>query len=328
MADSTLIQTYSTLRRAIGAHLGYGRDPTAWSSDETTDVADILKSGLMQAYFPPPHQQGRRAHEWSFLKPLAQLTTVAPYTTGTITIVDGAVTGSGTVFPANATSRVLWVNGREYTVATRGGDTSLTLDDTTVDADAGTSYSLVQIDYDLPDNFGGQILDAMTYEPGEANSLAGGEVVIVNEQFMRMKLQTPGVTGYPRHAAVRPKAADPDTRSTRWQIRMWPVANAIMHFRYRYQAVPDTLDGTNLYHEGGVQFTELLLASCLAVAEDRLNDGQNPMWKQRFMERLQAMVANDAAVSSAQTLGSGWNCLHDSEEPVPYYGHYVVQAPS
>jgi hypothetical protein len=69
---------------------------------------------------------------------------IAPYNTGTVTIVDGVVTLAGGTFPSGAAEDRLVVNGDTYTVATRDSDTQITLDNLTVDVGAGAAYSLVR----------------------------------------------------------------------------------------------------------------------------------------------------------------------------------------
>lgn len=71
MSESTLSISYSELRRRIGRYLGFSRDPDDWDSDESEDVADVLLSGLRQFYAPPIE------HDWSFLKPVRELSLVA-----------------------------------------------------------------------------------------------------------------------------------------------------------------------------------------------------------------------------------------------------------
>src|SRR4030067_839350 len=96
----SLTVDYTTLRREIGRFLGYSRDSAEWDADQTTDVADILTSGLRRYLSPPPVSGERYSHEWSFLSPVATLTTTVPYTTGTIGVASGVVTLSSGTFPA------------------------------------------------------------------------------------------------------------------------------------------------------------------------------------------------------------------------------------
>jgi hypothetical protein len=62
---------YTKLRRAIGRFLGYDRDPSNWSTNETTDGGDILESGLRTFYWPIAPTGERYA--WSFMRPYSQI---------------------------------------------------------------------------------------------------------------------------------------------------------------------------------------------------------------------------------------------------------------
>ncbi len=86
MAESTLSTTYTELQQEIAAYLALGRDSSGWSATEAASIAVVLKRALRQFYFPPP-VGNERPHEWSFLKPVTTLDTIAPYSTGTIAVV-------------------------------------------------------------------------------------------------------------------------------------------------------------------------------------------------------------------------------------------------
>ena len=60
--------SYEELRREVGRHLGFDRNPGNWDADQTQDVADIIKAGQWHFYWPPSiDPAGGRAHLWSFL---------------------------------------------------------------------------------------------------------------------------------------------------------------------------------------------------------------------------------------------------------------------
>jgi hypothetical protein len=64
--------TYDYIRRAVGRHLGIGRNPMGavpWTSDNSQDVADIIDTGMRRFYWPPQHS-------WSFLRPFGSLVLV------------------------------------------------------------------------------------------------------------------------------------------------------------------------------------------------------------------------------------------------------------
>jgi hypothetical protein len=63
--------TYDEIRREVGRFLGYNRDPDEWSADATTDVADAIKSGQRNFYWP---NVGEQRYSWSFLRKRADVT--------------------------------------------------------------------------------------------------------------------------------------------------------------------------------------------------------------------------------------------------------------
>lgn len=76
MSESSLSLGYPELRRAVARQLGFNADSDNWSTDESTRLDEILKSGLRQFYIPPPVTQ-KGIHKWSFLYPKNTLTTVS-----------------------------------------------------------------------------------------------------------------------------------------------------------------------------------------------------------------------------------------------------------
>jgi hypothetical protein len=60
--------SYDELRREVGRHLGFDRDPANWDANQTQDVSDIIKAGQWHFYWPPTMDaNGGKSHLWSFL---------------------------------------------------------------------------------------------------------------------------------------------------------------------------------------------------------------------------------------------------------------------
>lgn len=102
MAESSLSITYNTLRREVGAFLGWGRSHTTFTATQNTDFSDILASGLRMFYFPPT-PEGAPRYEWTFLRKTGTITlqtSVSDYTLpddcGGIVIGDSVVFAEGT----------------------------------------------------------------------------------------------------------------------------------------------------------------------------------------------------------------------------------------
>ena len=81
MPESTLSLTIDDLKAAIGSFLGYGRgtvfSESAWTTEQSNNITDMLKTGLSQVYTPPPLGPNEPPHSWSFLRPFAEIATTS-----------------------------------------------------------------------------------------------------------------------------------------------------------------------------------------------------------------------------------------------------------
>ena len=125
--------SYNNLLERVGRFL-FGQR-SGYSDSETSDIEDCIQDGLRMVY---------SAHDWSFFKPVQDITTTAPYTTGTITVVNGVVTLLTGTFPSWAADGLLKASNGYYSVASRDSNSQVTLDDTTLDIAAGTTYELAR----------------------------------------------------------------------------------------------------------------------------------------------------------------------------------------
>lgn len=145
-------------------------------------------------------------------------------------------------------------------------------------------------DYDLPDNFGWMLGD-LTF--GSSDNIIQPAVKLIGEGQIRMLQQGNIVTsGPPKYAAVRPKTTTGVT-GQRFELLIWPTPDATYTLSYQYRALLNKIDASNPYPYGGQIHGETILASCLAVAEDRHEDAQAEK-RQRFMERLSASIEQDS----------------------------------
>lgn len=75
--ESTLSLSLTDLRKEVGWFWLGERTSSNWSSDETTQIDEIINSGLRQFYHPAPTQIAPKGHKWTFLEPTTTLTTSA-----------------------------------------------------------------------------------------------------------------------------------------------------------------------------------------------------------------------------------------------------------
>lgn len=80
MAEPTLNLTNSQLEAEIGWFLGFGRganySDTAWSTRQQRDITMALNTGLRMFYYPPPLPGEAASYDWSFARPMRQVTLI------------------------------------------------------------------------------------------------------------------------------------------------------------------------------------------------------------------------------------------------------------
>jgi hypothetical protein len=304
MAESGLTLKLSALRNFVSEHQYGNPDYTGLTSTEQDRVTRVVASGLRQFYHPPRISTNGKtpvSHDWSFVWIPETITHVAPHSTGTVTIVDGVCTFTSATLPAGAADYRLTVNGVGYEVSTRDGDDQLTLVDTTVDADAGTSYTLSKDDYDLPDDFGHFASNSITYAP---SATVKRRVKLVGEGYIRELRSKPylGTAAEPYLIALRAKE-NVEATGTRSEVLFWPNVQSEALVSYTYHVrVPLPTDADD-YVPGASDHSETILASCLAAGE-RLLDGNagGPQW-QHFQRMLEASVDFDRQNNRPAHLG-------------------------
>ncbi len=318
MAESTLGITYTELVYAVAHYLGIL--PVATLTDtETTSINMVISSALRQFYFPPPVLEDGRTiqtpHEWSFLKPITTLDTIAPYSTGTIaiTITETTVTLSDGTWPSwAATHGSLVVDTAEYVIASRTSGSEIELDSAwTADTETAAEFTLKHDgNYDLPDDFGGVegrfVIESENYKP---------DMVLVGEGRIRSLRQTSpqninsGSTTTPYYVAVRPKTQTDTTTGQRFEIMFFPLPNAVLTISYMMRVLPQMLVTTTIeYPYGGTMHAETLRAACIAAAEEQENNNRrdgNRTYDKRdlFKERLAASIALDKQMNQVTFYG-------------------------
>lgn len=270
-----------------------------WTDNDLTDIDTIMIRGLRQFYAPPKLPGAKRSHNWSFLKQFVSLTMTAPYETGTIAVTNGVVTLTSGTWPSWAASGEITIAGISYTVASRGGDTQITLDDTSLTGvAAGTSYSLTRPQQDLPDNYAG-FEGPLTYRPGTTGWTEPIEIISEN-QVRQLRMHT-DTAGTPKKAFIRAKSSD-GTGGQRWEIGWWQVPDAARTVYGRMRVHPSKLTFARPCPLGGMVHGEAMLESMLAIAESKLDDAIG-IHHERFMGMLAASIEQDLQNQSPETLG-------------------------
>jgi hypothetical protein len=139
---------------------------------------------------------------------------------------------------------------------------------------------------DAPDDFG-RLLGPMHHDPAEYAQ----PIVIVSRPQLRALKSSSDETGTPRYVAVRDKTSDGED-GQRKELVWWPVPDAVYTITYQYEAYQGDLDDAHQYPLGGMKHSDLVMASCLAVAELRAND-EHGIHRDAFVQQLASAVAQD-----------------------------------
>ena len=314
MSESTLSLSITDLQIAVAKEMGIGGTAAAWSAEDVLTIARTIKKGLRQFYFPPQFDPNERPHQWSFLKPVCSLATVAPYSTGTIAIALAGtiVTLTTGVWPSwAATNGTIVINNVEYAIASRNIDgVHITLSAAwTLTTETAATYILYHDgNYDLPDDFGG-IEGNITYAD---ESSYKGDIVLVGEGMIRSSRSgssDSSLSSYPTMAAVRPKEQTTMTTGQRFEIMLYPTPDAAYVLNYRKVILPQMLVDTTLTHPyGGMIHAETIEASCVAIVEMQDNDkrGGKRLWDY-FLTRLSASIQADKKICGQEQFGYNSN---------------------
>lgn len=152
---------------------------------------------------------------------------------------------------------------------------------------------------DLPDDFGGLEGD-ITVTASEG--LQPWPVSLYNEgRIVEAYSLLSDATGTPMMAALKVSKDTTAIRGSRMQLWFYPEADQSFTIQFPYYFIPDALSGAWPYPHGGAEHSETILESCLAIAEQRLDDNVQ-LHTMKFLERLMVSVSIDRR-KKPQTLG-------------------------
>lgn len=149
------------------------------------------------------------------------------------------------------------------------------------------------VDYDMPDDFGGTILDSsIAFAAGVQQRPMKKVDQHEIEQLQAMDAQN----GWPKYYAVRNKTHAPTT-GQRWEMTVYPTPQATQNnsvVSFRYVGVPNEITSVNKYPVGGAQYSEVVLAAHLAAAEYKLDDDPDGPLMKKFNAMMTTAMRNDA----------------------------------
>lgn len=300
---ASLQMTFKDLREEVQRYLGYGRTTNFLSmpDHQQGDIISIINRGFRQFYNPMPLPGESSGHDWSFLRGEGVIQTTVPVTAGTVTASAGStnVTGSGTAFTAAMVGRIFKSGGQIREIATQGTSTSITLDVKLGAAiPASSAYEIVAHEYELPSDFGG-LRGEVTFRDDDGYA----PLRLVNEaSIMRLRTEGDYTKDVPEYVAIIP--ADTDNESTseqRFKLSLWPFPDKTYDLLFSYTVYAKAMSsaGYSVLDDlhvpiGGAYHSETILSSCLAVAEQIVDEFNNPGKMQaKFVERLSASISYD-----------------------------------
>jgi len=263
-AEAGLSIGFTEMKKETGLYLGLGG--SAWAAAVSTRLDEIVQSGVRLVYYPPAVADDTIGYQWSWLRPTTTLSLVAPYNTGTLTIVAGVCTLADGTVPTWAASGEIVISGGVYSIATYDGIAQFTLDDTTVDADALTTYVMNRVAYDMPNDFN-RIVGMLHYETDQ--HLKSIQITSVS-RILQLRAASQ-YSNTPSYAATRYKTSSGVT-GQRSEIMFYPDTDEARTLTYEYEAYSGKLSDASPYPLGGSHLAELFIESCLAVAERRVNN--------------------------------------------------------
>lgn len=321
MAESTLSSEFTELRENIARFFGFGRLRANWTPDQARDINSVLRRGIRQFLIPPPINPNsvdpidRVGHTWSFLRPTTTILVWPAIATNTGETVTGG-THSTTLNETTLTYAGTGASPPPFHVSMVCQDIVVTgvgtftikeyLSTSTVkvigDASAasGATFSIAAGNYGLPDDFGG-IEGPVNY----VTDTIYPPITITSESRIRSQRQREDAlsTFRPRLGAVRPCTTGGQT-GQRFELMLWPKPDADYTLEYKYIVNVDAITSASKFPVGGMQHSETILASCIALAEHLL-EPQPRVHRahERFMRQLAASVSRDRMANTPDSFG-------------------------
>jgi hypothetical protein len=283
--------SYSILVSRVGHYLFGAEAGASFTQEQLTRIGYCITDGLRRVY---------ASHDWSFFKPLVDVTTTAPYATGTITIASGVVTLVGGTFPSWAANSILRVNNKYYSVASRLSNSQISLDDITVTVSSASAYQIARTDIPMDIAFDSVANDSdLTYYPGPDQWFPS--VCNRHDATIRKLETTNPEFGRPAYYSVRTDRFDPNVGS-RKSLAFYPAPDAAYVLRVPMILRPVDLSDANPYPIGGEMLSQVFLEACLAAAEHNYEEREH-VHEKRYLEMIALAIRNDQDRSSPTSLG-------------------------
>jgi hypothetical protein len=165
---------------------------------------------------------------------------------------------------------------------------------------SGDTFTIVNSggDYDFPPEFPGNIDGRLTFS---ASSGYGPIEIVAEGQIRQQRALMTTATGRPKYAAIRSKG-DYGKEETRHELMLHPAPDQNYTIQYPFKARAPRLSEDNPYPIFGAEYSEALLASCLDMAEQKVN-GTRGAAHEQFLFLLAGAIALDRRMTDPPCLG-------------------------
>lgn len=157
-------------------------------------------------------------------------------------------------------------------------------------------------DYEMPADFPGTMDGYFTFAPQQSYT----PIRIIGEGQIRKFRQGSTVARRPLYVAFVPIQSD-NRKSQRFKAMFDSAPDQSYTLTYRYAVVPQKLTFDAPYPLGGPEFSELIMASCLAMVETHIEDVTGTMRRDEFRQKLAAAVTADEMAMTPEYLGYNAN---------------------
>jgi hypothetical protein len=145
--------------------------------------------------------------------------------------------------------------------------------------------------FQLPDDFGG-FEGVLTCLSGVSTTVPW-PIRLHNESAIREAFAAATTaTGPPVMCALNVLKGTTNNAGQRQQLLFYPLADQTYQVQFQYYVLPDYLSGSMPYVYGGAAHVETILESCLAIAEQRIDD-MGGVHTEKFAQRLMASIGMD-----------------------------------
>jgi hypothetical protein len=153
--------------------------------------------------------------------------------------------------------------------------------------------------YDMPNDFTGFLEPRLSFTSTKTWSLKLTSMDDFLEHVQDFGTSMPSGISQPLLAALESKTSTLGATGQRWTLYLWPTPTASATITAQYRIAPNVLADDTYYPLGGELHSETLLESCLAAAEEHLND-QLTIHRQRFDELLNQSILLDQSLHAQE----------------------------